>query len=301
MKRYKTKLIVAAAAALVLILAFWWGGNAPGLHGWNPAPETQATVSNAGEQPAVTPDTAPEDAAVSQSQEPLQTENQPDTAKIPPAGEDSSLSAQEKVDLAAQIAAASANGDGVTGQEEPVQPQTEENQPGVTAGQTQPETAPVSGGTPAPIDPQAVDITDNAKTCTLSVRCDTILNNLSALAAEKREIVPADGVIYPEQTVTFYEGETVFHLLLREMKKQKIHMEYENTPIFNSAFIEGIGNLYELDCGELSGWMYKVNGWFPNYGCSRYQLQEGDRVEWVYTCDLGVDVGGFYSAGKQRE
>ena len=63
--------------------------------------------------------------------------------------------------------------------------------------------------------------------------------------------------------------------------------------MYNSAYIEGINNLYEFDCGELSGWMYKVNGWFPNYGCSRYQLKEGDVIEWVYTCDLGVDVGGF--------
>lgn len=38
--------------------------------------------------------------------------------------------------------------------------------------------------------------------------------------------------------------------------------------------------------------MYKVNGWFPNYGCSRYQLQAGDDVQWLYTCDLGLDVGG---------
>ena len=73
-------------------------------------------------------------------------------------------------------------------------------------------------------------------------------------------------------------------------------LEFENTPIYNSAYIEGIGNLYEFDCGELSGWMYQVNGWFPNYGCSRYQLKEGDQVQWVYTCDLGADVGGNYSA-----
>ncbi len=40
--------------------------------------------------------------------------------------------------------------------------------------------------------------------------------------------------------------------------------------------------------------MYKVNGWFPNYGCSRYQVEDGDVicwVYWVYTCDLGADVG----------
>ena len=39
--------------------------------------------------------------------------------------------------------------------------------------------------------------------------------------------------------------------------------------------------------------MYKVNGVFPNYGCSKYTLKNGDVVEWVYTCDLGRDVGGY--------
>ena len=71
-------------------------------------------------------------------------------------------------------------------------------------------------------------------------------------------------------------------------------MEFSNTPIYNSAYIEGIGNLYERDVGDLSGWMYSVNGWFPNYGCGRYALKDGDVVEWVYTCDLGADVGDDY-------
>ena len=64
------------------------------------------------------------------------------------------------------------------------------------------------------------------------------------------------------------------------------------TPIYNSAYIEGIANLYEFDVGNESGWMFRVNDWFPNYGCSRYVLKDGDTVEWVYTCDLGKDVGG---------
>ena len=90
--------------------------------------------------------------------------------------------------------------------------------------------------------------------------------------------------------MTFYEGESVFNVLLREMKRNKIHMEYVNTPIYNSAYIEGINNLYEFDCGELSGWIYKVNGKKPDYGCSRYPLSDGDRIEFVYTCSLGNDV-----------
>lgn len=157
-------------------------------------------------------------------------------------------------------------------------------------------TDPLPEGKPVPIEPENAVITDNELTCTLSVRCDTIIQNIAWLDSEKACIVPEDGVIFAERTVTFYEGESVFNVLVREMKRNKIHMEFENTPIYNSAYIEGIANLYEFDCGELSGWMYKVNGWFPNYGCSRYQLKAGDRIEWVYTCDLGNDVGGHYSA-----
>lgn len=162
-------------------------------------------------------------------------------------------------------------------------------------------TDPVPEGKPAPIEPENAVISDKELTCTLSVRCDTILENIAWLDEEKIDLVPKDGVIYAEQTVTFYDGESVFNLLVREMKRNKIHMEFENTPIYNSAYIEGIGNLYEFDCGELSGWMYRVNDWFPNYGCSRYQLKAGDKVEWVYTCDLGADVGGNYSTRNGLE
>ena len=43
--------------------------------------------------------------------------------------------------------------------------------------------------------------------------------------------------------------------------------------------------------------MYKVKGWFPNYGCSRYQGEDGDAICWVYTCDLGADVGDNSTTG----
>ena len=148
-----------------------------------------------------------------------------------------------------------------------------------------------------PVDEKEDKSLNNTEhTCTLSVRCDTILDNIAYFNSDKLNLLPEDGVIFPSQNVTFYEGESVFNVLLREMKKNKIHLEFVNTPVYNSAYIEGIANIYEFECGELSGWMYRVNGWFPNYGCSLYKLQAGDVVEWVYTCDLGVDVGGGYSA-----
>ena len=156
------------------------------------------------------------------------------------------------------------------------------------------QTDPVPEGKPIPVEPEDVEIGDAEYTCTLSISCATILDNMDLCNKEKRELVPEDGWILKPMTVTFYEGESVFNILQRTCKQQKIHMEFENTPVYNSAYIEGINNLYEFDVGNTSGWMYKVNGWFPNYGCSRYQLKDGDVIEWVYTCDLGKDVGGDY-------
>lgn len=100
------------------------------------------------------------------------------------------------------------------------------------------------------------------------------------------------GPVMHTRTVTFKKGETVFDVLQRECKAAGIPMEFEYTPMYESAYIEGIDNLYEFDRGELSGWMYSVNGWFPNYGCSKYKLKDGDEIRWRYTCDLGKDIGG---------
>ena len=157
--------------------------------------------------------------------------------------------------------------------------------------QDQYHTDPVPEGKPDPVEPQDTIITDAEWTCTISISCATILDNMDDLDEEKVDIVPVDGWILEPMTVTFHEGESVFDILLRVCKEQNIHMEFMDTPMYNSAYIEGIHNLYEFDCGPLSGWMYKVNEWFPNYGCSRYALQNGDIVCWVYTCDLGKDVG----------
>ncbi|MCQ2432918.1 MAG: DUF4430 domain-containing protein [Clostridia bacterium] len=158
-------------------------------------------------------------------------------------------------------------------------------------------TDPVPAGCPLPVEPENITVSDTEHTCTISISCTAILAHPDWLVKEKRELVPEDGWILPPTEVVFYEGESVFHVLQRTCRQNRIHMEFENTPMYHSAYIEGIGNLYEFDCGELSGWMYRVNDWFPNYGCSRYQLHEGDTIAWEYTCDLGNDIGGSLRAG----
>lgn len=141
-----------------------------------------------------------------------------------------------------------------------------------------------------PQETEKTSVLDNNITCSLTVRCDDILKNLQFLNKDKVDIVPKDGKIYENKNAIIYEGESVFNVLSRELKKNKIHFEFTKTPMYNSAYIEGIGNLYERDCGELSGWLYKVNGQTPSLGCSQYILNNGDIVEFIYSCNPSVNV-----------
>ena len=165
-------------------------------------------------------------------------------------------------------------------------------QPEDTGDKDQYMTDPVPEGKPAPVEPQDSNVdVETEYTCTISISCETILGNMDKCAESKKALVPEDGIILPATEVTFSDGESVYDVLQRVCKANKIHMESSFTPVYNSAYIEGIHNLYEFDVGKLSGWMYAVNGWFPNYGCSRYQVKDGDVVKWCYTCDLGEDLG----------
>ena len=176
----------------------------------------------------------------------------------------------------------------------PSETERQEETPAVPPEQNEaPTQAPDTPASPGETDTPSENA---APTCTVSISCAAILENLGRLNAEKADLIPADGVLLAPTAVEFTEGESVFDVLKRVCRENKIHMEVSETPDDQSAYIEGIGNLYEFDCGEGSGWMYRVNGEFPNYGCSRYTLADGDTVEWVYTCDFGADVGGGLGA-----
>ena len=125
----------------------------------------------------------------------------------------------------------------------------------------------------------------------LSIDCITILDNWDRLDPAKRDLVPGDGVLFPAAIVLLEAGDTVFDVLLRATRASGIHMEFSQNPALASKYVEGIGNLYEFDCGELSGWTYLVNGQGQGVGSSSYTLADGDTVKWRYTCDQGRDVG----------
>lgn len=131
---------------------------------------------------------------------------------------------------------------------------------------------------------------------TISISCADVFEHSDSVSQSVLDILPADGWILKPVTVTLNEGENVFNILQRTCKQNRIPMEHVMTPIYNTAYIEGINNLYEFACGETSGWKYTVNATFPSVGCSGYTLSDGDVIEWHFACDLEAFEENYQSA-----
>lgn len=302
--KHKYKFIAAVAVIAVLAAAFLYGGKAPSPSGYDAdsglTADPSDAVTSSADMPKETDDSAetdtprPTDESVT-SDLPEQT---PDAADTP-----DSSSTPEETEPAGEtdIIPDTSPDTEATPEPTPSEQPTDTPAPDTAASESvkdKYQTEEVPEGKPVPVEPEEATVGTDTYTCTMSISCATILDNMELLDKDKHTLVSEDGWILEPVTVTFYEGESVFNVLQRVCKQNKIHMEFVNTPIYNSAYIEGINNLYEFDVGELSGWMYKVNDWFPNYGCSRYQLAADDVICWVYTCDLGSDVGGRYASGE---
>ena len=78
------------------------------------------------------------------------------------------------------------------------------------------------------------------------------------------------------KTMTLTDGQTVYDVL----------MAADNNVNARSTgygiYVVGIDGLAEKEHGSTSGWMYAVNGIYPNTACSNYVLKDGDAVTWVY-------------------
>ncbi len=118
----------------------------------------------------------------------------------------------------------------------------------------------------------------------MTIRCDTVLGKSDS------EYIPSNGIVLPETEFLITEKNTVFDVLTEAARKYTVQMEYEGSASTGLVYVTGINYLYEFDFGDLSGWIFLVNGEQPSVGCGEYRLSDGDVVEWVYTCNLGEDV-----------
>lgn len=100
---------------------------------------------------------------------------------------------------------------------------------------------------------------------------------------------PDIGTIMETIEVDIGDSKTVLDVLKKAARSQKMQMEYTGSGA--TAYVQGIDNLYEFDKGSGSGWMYSVNGKFPNRSAGVWPLSSGDDIRWLYTEDLGKDLG----------
>ena len=106
----------------------------------------------------------------------------------------------------------------------------------------------------------------------------------------------------PGQTRIFFAGDyfeivpgetTVFDVL----RRTGLSVQYSGRSNYG-IYVEMINGFGEFSDGPLSGWMYRVNGVFPRRSAADYVLHGGERIEWLFTRDLGRDIGDTISGGQ---
>ena len=159
---------------------------------------------------------------------------------------------------------------------------------------------------PSTTAPTTQVTTEMKKYCTVRIKCNTIYDNLSKLKSGKKDFLPSNGVILNNVKVELNGGESAFDVIKKACeenvctdnckycKANGVQIEYTYTPAFNNYYIEGIHQIYEKDCGTQSGWMYSVNGVFPDVGTSSYSVSPGDVIVFSFTCNMGEDIGNSY-------
>lgn len=114
---------------------------------------------------------------------------------------------------------------------------------------------------------------ESVGTVTVTIRCRT-------LDTEK--------IFLEDLVVSLYPQDSVYDITLRAAKIAGLILSWKGTGSF--AYLHGVENVYEFQHGELSGWMYFVNGIEAGVGCGQYRPLDGDCILWEYSLERGKDL-----------
>lgn len=92
--------------------------------------------------------------------------------------------------------------------------------------------------------------------------------------------------------VSIGTNETAYSVLQRT----GLSVQARNTPM--GRYVYAIAGITEFSGGAGSGWVFRINGTFPGGPSDLANVVAGDRVEWLFTRDLGQDVGGGGDGGN---
>ena len=128
---------------------------------------------------------------------------------------------------------------------------------------------------------------EHTKTGTLTVDCTRVSAELDSeiLSAE------SDGYILRDKEVGFDEGDTVEDVLKDTLTSDRIAFD------ISDGYVSGIGGVNTGDFGELSGWLYYVNGEMPSVGVGEYELSGGEDIKLVYYADYNEAFEADGAAG----
>jgi hypothetical protein len=91
--------------------------------------------------------------------------------------------------------------------------------------------------------------------------------------------VSSDGMILPKKEIEAAPGASVYDIL-----------KASGVAFVGTAYISSIAGLSEGDGGSKSGWMYCVGDVFPSASVTKYEVNDGDYIQFRYTLDGGPDV-----------
>lgn len=130
----------------------------------------------------------------------------------------------------------------------------------------------------------AAQTTAEAKTlqCTVAIECTEILSHMDELDKSAARHVPDDGVLLQSVQVQVKNGATVYDALTAACKKGGVSVNAERS--IYGTYIAGFNGINEKCCGSGSGWLYFVNGSSPSVACSAKKVQNGDTIEFRFTC-----------------
>ncbi len=131
--------------------------------------------------------------------------------------------------------------------------------------------------------PATTAATTTTTTTTEKAKTVHVLINVQNAVKYGKANLPKNGILLDTE-IEIKDGETARDVLDRVAPAAGIEVKGR------SDYVKSIGGLAEKDCGSNSGWLYSVNGEFPNVAANKYELKPGDEMVWIYTVKPG-DTG----------
>ncbi|KRN23245.1 hypothetical protein FD14_GL000714 [Secundilactobacillus similis DSM 23365 = JCM 2765] len=96
----------------------------------------------------------------------------------------------------------------------------------------------------------------------------------------------ADGSqVWASETVKVKQGDTAFTALQKLCRDNNMQMGYTGSG--TSVYVSSINYKGAGTNGSGGGWLYSVNGAFPNHSAGGYDLQGGETIVWMWTQNSG--------------